>query len=229
MEQKESLQSLIQQMQQEAQKEEFPIDQAVYTSAKRDPFAPILYAGSLKSPICFFARDLGKDEVFAGQPLYGAAGKLVRNGIHCFLYKKKAQTPDELQQAADQVLLTNTVPYKPIGNKAFSTKIKERFRPFITYFLTDFWQGHLVIPLGNEALEWFASYAQDQAAFTKFTKTEERFQKNFDIILQSSSQSKKITLAPLPHPSPLNQKYFHLFPQMLMDRLQQIQDFLPKL
>ena len=32
-------------------------------------------------PLCIVGRDLGKDEVRAGQPLIGAAGRLVRAGI----------------------------------------------------------------------------------------------------------------------------------------------------
>ena len=32
--------------------------------------------------MCVFARDLGKDEVAAGQPLIGAGGRLVRAGLY---------------------------------------------------------------------------------------------------------------------------------------------------
>lgn len=220
------LQELIQKMQEEAEREEFPIDRVVYSSAKRNPLTPILFAGTLQSPVCFFARDLGKDEVIAGQPLYGAAGRLVRGGLHSFFYSKVADNSAEMQKAADQVLLTNTVPYKPVGNKAFTGKVKSRFRPFLESFLVDFWQGMWIIPLGTEALDWFAPYANDKAKFEVFAKTEKRFQQTFEITLQTKLQgeprTKKAMIAPLPHPSPLNQKYYELFPQMLQERLQHI-------
>lgn len=69
------IQTLIQAVQTEAKREEFPIDEPVYRGVKKDPFMPILYGGNLKGELCFFGRDLGKDEVASGQPLIGAAGK----------------------------------------------------------------------------------------------------------------------------------------------------------
>ncbi len=207
----------------EAKKENFPIDEAIYSTAKKDPLMPILYAGNLQSPVCFFARDLGKDEVIAGQPLFGAAGRMVRNGLHQFFYNQIGQTSDDLQKAISNVLLTNTVPYKPIGNKAFSNKIKTRFRPFMEIFLVEFWKGDSIIPLGAEALDWFAPYSKDSAKFENFCTSEQRFIQTFDLeIATSDHKSKSVLLAPLPHPSPLNQKYYSMFPQMLQQRLQQL-------
>ena len=37
---------------------------------------------ALEAPVCVFARDLGKDEVAAGEPLIGAGGRLVRAGLY---------------------------------------------------------------------------------------------------------------------------------------------------
>ena len=83
------IETLISQVQQEAQREEFPIDIPVYESANLEPTKPILYAGNLGSPLCFFGRDLGKDEVRARQPLIGAAGTLVRKGFYYSIYQQK--------------------------------------------------------------------------------------------------------------------------------------------
>ena len=77
----ESIPELIAAVRREADKSEFPIDEPVYRRAGRDPKEPILFAGDLKAPLCIVGRDLGKDEVAAGQPLFGAAGRLVRLGI----------------------------------------------------------------------------------------------------------------------------------------------------
>jgi hypothetical protein len=74
----ESITELIAATRREAEAADFPIDEPVYRRAGRDPKEPILFAGSLDSPVCFMGRDLGKDEVAAGQPLIGAAGRLVR-------------------------------------------------------------------------------------------------------------------------------------------------------
>lgn len=48
------IENLIDQIQKEAQREEFPIDIPVYKNCEKDPTKPILYYGNLKSNICFF-------------------------------------------------------------------------------------------------------------------------------------------------------------------------------
>src|SRR5436309_3342528 len=77
----ENIDELLTAIRQEADRGEFPIDEPVYRRSERDPKDPILFAGSLEAPLCVIGRDLGKDEVSAGQPLIGAAGRLVRLGI----------------------------------------------------------------------------------------------------------------------------------------------------
>ncbi len=71
-----SLGQLIDAVQHEAERADFPVDRPVYKRAGRDPSRPILCAGALGAPVCVFARDLGKDEVAAGEPLIGAGGGL---------------------------------------------------------------------------------------------------------------------------------------------------------
>ncbi|NUM32902.1 MAG: uracil-DNA glycosylase [Candidatus Brocadiae bacterium] len=225
-----SISALQQEIQKHAQLEAFSIDKEVYLACGKDPISPILMAGSLESPLCFFARDLGRDEVRAGQPLYGAAGRMVRSGIYNSLYNSAASSPQDLDKAASYVLLTNTVPYKPIDNKAYPPKVRERFRPFILSLLMDYWQGKYIIPLGTEALQWFEKY-DTSPKFKAFIKSESRFVETFELQLTSSNpeESKKnVLLCPLPHPSPLNQKYYALFPQMLNARLEFLKKDLEK-
>ena len=221
---KNDIQKLLDGIYNEARREEFSIDKEVYESCKRDPLKPILYAGTLKSQICFLGRDLGRDEVKNAQPLYGSAGKLIRQGLHIALFGNEAVNSKELQNAADKVLLTNLVPYKPVGNKAYPVKVKKRFRPFIETLLICHWSGNLIIPLGNESLKWFRHYSKEDIAV--FMKDPDRFEKTQKIILSSKIDGKvyqkTVTVAPLPHPSPLNQKYYQKFPQMLQNRLEQI-------
>ena len=185
----ETLEALLAQIRQEALQQEFPLDHEVYQASGRDPWQPILFAGNLDSPIAFFARDLGRDEVKAGQPLYGAAGSLVRQGVHQLLFGTAASSGEDLQKAADQVVLTNTVPYKPPGNKAYSVKVKERFRPFLERLLIFHWQGQYLIPLGSEALKWFAPYAGKEA-FAKFCKNPQRFTASIEVTLSAGSKSR---------------------------------------
>ena len=217
------IESLIAHIQQEAQRDEFPIDRPVYEAAGLDSTRPILYGGSLGSPLCIFARDLGKDEVYARQPLYGAAGRLVRQGLYRAIFQQEPTATTDLQVVCDRVLLSNTVPYKPPGNKAYSAAVKKRFRPFLELLLVKHWQGDRIITLGNEAFKWFTPYGK-KGELTEFFKQGDRYSLSLDVTLEATDDQgmihqKVVTLLPLPHPSPLNQKYYAQFPQMLAERL----------
>lgn len=214
---------LLESIHQEAKREPFPIDTPVYEKAGKDPLEPILFAGSLTAPPCVFGRDLGKDEVAAGQPLIGAGGRLVRSGI----YEARHGTPPpksdrNLESILSDVLLTNTVPYKPPGNKAYSTAVKERFRPYVATLLAQHWQGNHVITLGTEAFQWFLPYA-DPSAFAEFWSRDDRYEAEITCNLPNPDTNeqnhKSLTLLPLPHPSPLNARWYKRFPELLAKRL----------
>jgi uracil-DNA glycosylase len=220
-----TLDPLIEAVQREAQRADFPVDIAVYERAGKDPTRPILCAGSLDARVCVFGRDLGKDEVAQGQPMVGAAGRLVRQGL-CRAFDAEPDPQDRRLDAALRfALLSNTVPYKPPGNKAYSEAVKTRFRPFIAELLTVHWQGDRVICLGTEAFQWFARYAEPDAA-ESFWARPDRYEAELPCTLAASVNGretrKPIILTPLPHPSPLNQRWYKQFPDLLARRLDQI-------
>lgn len=223
-----TLDDVIADIQREAAGAEFPVDRPVYEKAKRDPVRPILCAGALDAPVCVFARDLGKDEVAAGEPLIGAGGRLVRVGVYEARHGQPPPKTDRRVEAAlSDVLLTNTVPYKPPGNKAYATSVKERFRPFIAELLGGLWKGDRVITLGTEAFQWFAPY-DDADAFEAFWRREDRYEGEIGCVLTAQTPSgavrKPLTLLPLPHPSPLNQRWYKQFPELLARRLADLRD-----
>ncbi|MFB2878187.1 uracil-DNA glycosylase family protein [Floridanema aerugineum] len=214
---------LLSEIQQEAESASFPIDEPVYLAAGLKPTQPILYAGNLNSQLCFFARDLGKDEVHANQPLIGAAGKLVRSGLYRAMTQEAPTKTTDLQVILERVLLTNTVPYKPPGNKAYSQAVKKRFRPFIERLLVLHWQGNKIITLGNEAFDWFTPYTE-KGVLAEFFRRSDRYSATIETTITAKDNAgnlhkKLINLMPLPHPSPLNQKYYSQFPQLLQERL----------
>jgi uracil-DNA glycosylase len=220
-----TIEQLVEAVRREAIRAEFPVDEPVYRRAGKDPSRPILFAGSLEAPVCVFARDLGKDEVAEGEPLIGAGGRLVREGLYRARHGTEPPRSDRrLESALDDALLTNTVPYKPPGNKAYPAKVKERFRPFLAELLGDHWRGHHVITLGTEAFRWFAPYA-DPVAFEEFWGRDDRYEADLDCTLTTPDgprRGKALTLMPLPHPSPLNQRWYKLFPGLLARRLEAI-------
>jgi uracil-DNA glycosylase len=221
-----TVEQLLAAIEREARRAEFPIDRAAYQRVHKDPLRPILYAGSLDAPVCCLGRDLGKDEVAVGEPLVGAAGRIVRIGIVAARTgQPPAKSDRHVAEALKYALLTNTVPYKPPANKAYAEAVKERFRPFLAELLAVHWKGDHVITLGTEAFDWFARYAEPGAAAT-FWKRDDRYEAELPCVLTAQihghSVSKPLTLAPLPHPSPLNQRWYTQFPSLLARRLERL-------
>jgi uracil-DNA glycosylase len=218
-----TLDELLEAIREEAIRAEFPVDREIYTRCAKNPLVPILCAGTLDAAICVFGRDLGKDEVAEGQPLIGAAGRLVRSGIYrAFLGEQPSSDDRRLESALKHVLLTNTVPYKPPGNKAYVAAVKGRFRPFVAELLIRHWKGNRVICLGTEAFDWFAEYAEPGAADAFWSQGDDRYRRELPCVLVGDGHRKAITLAPLPHPSPLNQRWYKKFPDLLDERLRAV-------
>ncbi len=223
-----SIEDLIEAAAVEAAREAFPVDEPVYQKAGRDPRRPILFAGSLDAPVCILARDLGRDEVAAAQPLIGAGGRLVRAGIvAAWPSTTDGHEPPRPGRALDHALLTNTAPFKPPGNKAYARSVRERFRPFVASLLADFWQGDQVISLGTEAFRWFEPYAEG-GAFDDEAATDARFEASYACRLPVLAPRtggpawKPVVVRPLPHPSPLNRRWYSRFPEMLARRLDEV-------
>ncbi|MDJ0846021.1 uracil-DNA glycosylase family protein [Crocosphaera sp.] len=221
------IQTLIEKIRVEAERETFPIDIPIYEAAGKIPTEPVLYAGNLDSKVCFFGRDLGRDEVAQGQPLIGSAGTMVRKGFYRGMYHQEPSSPEDLQSICDRALLTNTVPYKPPGNKAYSVKVKERFRPFIEQLLVIHWGGNQIVTLGTEAFKWFTPYGLKEE-MEEFWKRSDRYEAQLPITLQAvdsqgNKHQRQVSLLPLPHPSPLNKRYYAKFPQMLQQRINEFE------
>jgi uracil-DNA glycosylase len=222
-----TIDALIEAVAGEARRDTFPVDAPVYHKANKDPLNPILFAGALGAPVCVLGRDLGKDEVMVGQPLVGAAGRLVRAGVYQACHGTPPPPSDRtLESVLDQVLLTNTVPYKPPGNKAYGAAVKERFRPYLAELLVAHWRGHHVITLGTEAFQWFAPSA-DPETFAAFWSGADRYEATLRCVLTAtvsvpgarSTLHKSLAIMPLPHPSPLNRRWYKQFPELLARRL----------
>ena len=75
--------------------------------------------GSLEAPVCVFGRDLGKDEVAAGRAADRGRGRLVRLGLSRRSGPSRREDRTAARRRLKYALLTNTVPYKPPGNKAY--------------------------------------------------------------------------------------------------------------
>lgn len=198
------------------------IDIDAYAASGKDPLDPILGMGAPTRRIAFFGRDPGRDEVRRGEPFIGAGGQLVRRVIQEHLTGPAAADLDTLSALTADFFWINTVPYKPVGNKAWSMAAKRRFQPLIADLLLNVWRGDTVITLGREAFLWFGigQPADTRAQLDAFWARDDRFVRTLTVLLQTSTTaSRPLTLCPLPHPSPLNAVWYARFPGLLRDRL----------
>lgn len=186
---------------------QIPVDAKAYQDAGRDLYTPLIATGPLDAAVGFFGRDPGRDEVRWLEPLIGAGGRLVRTGIYQATHGHPPADFDALRDASKLAFYSNTVPYKPIGNKPWPREVVAMFRPVIAEALL-LWQGEHLITLGNDAFLWFGDEAE------AFWAREDRYERSLTV-----TWPRRLTLHPLPHPSPANAIWHQKFPSMLAHRL----------
>ncbi|MEE7548836.1 uracil-DNA glycosylase [Xanthomonas sp. Kuri4-1] len=206
------------------------LDTAAYAQYGKDPLEPIVGLGRRSARVAFFGRDPGRTEVERGEPFVGSGGRIVRKALYRHLHgAPMPEAADAAREAAHAVgtpfFWINTVPYKPVGNKAWSMAVKRRFHPLVRHLLVDAWRGRHVVTLGREAFLWFGIDQPPpvRAALAAFWQREDRFQAHIEVELRTEAgHARRFTLYPLPHPSPLNQTWFKRFPALLEARLRQL-------
>jgi uracil-DNA glycosylase len=201
------------------------IDRTVYQAFGKDPLEPIIGLGPTDAPIAFFGRDPGRDEVRYGQPFIGSGGQLVRRALYRHLHGKDLPDFEAARWVGEGFFWINTVPYKPVDNRAWSMAIKRRFHPLMRQLLIDNWQGRDIVTLGREAFLWFGlgGSRDDRQLLEAFWQRDDRFSAHLDIDLTTEQGgTRRFRLHPLPHPSPRNMIWFKRFPALLDKRLQQL-------
>ncbi|QEA37835.1 uracil-DNA glycosylase [Pistricoccus aurantiacus] len=201
------------------------IDLDVYRQFHKDPLEPIIGLGPADAPIGFFGRDPGRQEIKHGVPFIGSGGQKVRAGLYQALHGEPLPDFEASLEVGKHVFWANTVPYKPAGNKAWAMAVKKRFQPLMAELLVEHWRGRSLITLGREAFLWFGIHQPKEVrqALEAFWKREDRFETSHSTILTlEDGQSATFELAPLPHPSPLNQTWYKRFPGLLEARLRNL-------
>lgn len=199
----------------EAERGDMPIDHEVYQAYSLPLTEPVLLgSGSLDSPLGIFGRDPGRTEIQLREPFVGKGGQHIRNGLHRAMHGTDCPSLQASIDVGSTVFWANTVPYKPLGNKAWSVGIKRRFLPIVRELLREHWKGEHLITCGRVAFFWFALADRSlQPALEQHWARQDRFESSLSIQLDH----KTIVLHPLPHPSPLNATWYKRFPS-LMDR-----------
>lgn len=184
----------------EASRAPFDRCRETYETAGRPLDDPVLLAGSTEARVCCLGRELGRDEVIVGEPLVGIGGRRLRRAAHEALVGPAAANERRFADVLDHLLLTNLVPYRPVGNKAYGKRVRERFRPFVERVLTEHFAGDLVIPLGQNAVLWFEPYAPPGTLKELWADRTHRFRREVEVAIRGRS----FRVAPVPHPSPLS-------------------------
>ena len=194
-----------------------PIDVPVYAAAGRDPLAPVLLgSGTLRSPVGVFGRDPGRTEVQLAEPFIGKGGRLIRDGLSRAARGRDCTDDADATAAGRGIFWCNTVPYKPVGNKAWSVKVKRRFGDIVADLMVDHWTGADLITCGNVAFHWFGMMDRSvKPLLDAHWALEDRYRRSVSIPFRG----KTFRLHPLPHPSPLNARWYKLFPALLDARL----------
>lgn len=200
------------------------IDIPVYEQCGRDPLEPIIGLGDADARIGFFGRDPGRDEVRYATPFIGAGGQKVRAALYRHLYGRDLPDFAASVEVGKLFFWANTVPYKPIGNKAWSMKDKREFHRSMAELLLDCWRGSDLIVLGREAFFWFgiggSKAIRDE--LLRFWSRPDRYTAVAEVKLAAGDSAREFRLYPLPHPSPLNATWYKLFPELLAARLEQL-------
>lgn len=199
------------------------IDEAVYHDNDRDPLDPVLGGGDPRCRICVFGRDPGRDEIRHGEPFIGKGGQLVRQVLHQRVHGEPMPDFAASQAIGRVAFWANTVPYKPVGNKAWSMKIRKEVQPIIADLLVHGWTGRDVFCLGQNAFLWFGiGQAREVRAELKAAwSAEPRFEGppvQIELCAPDGG-SRPLRIWPVPHPSPLNATWHRRFPTVLGDRL----------
>jgi uracil-DNA glycosylase len=201
------------------------IDMPVYESFGKDALEPIIGLGDPDLRIGFFGRDPGREEVRHGMPFIGNGGQKVRAAAYRHLYGAEMPDFDASVAVGRLFFWANTVPYKPMGNKAWPMRVKRPFQPLMAELLLCNWRGADLITLGREAFLWFGINQSREVrdGLDAFWAREDRFTATHELPLAlDDGRSRTFRLHPLPHPSPLNATWYKRFPELLTRRLVQL-------
>lgn len=198
------------------------LDVDAYAAADRDALEPVIGLGPGHAAIAFFGRDPGREEIRHGVPFIGAGGRQVRGVLHRRRHGRAPGDVGEAIAAGGSYFWANTVPYKPLGNRAWPMAVKRRFQPLMAGLLLGRWAGCDVITLGREAFLWFG-LGQPRAsaeALRAHWRRSDRFRTSVALDYAGPDGAmRRLRLHPLPHPSPLNATWYRRFPGLLGERL----------
>lgn len=188
-------------------------DLEAYAAAGADPLEPLLGEGDPDCRVCVFGRDPGRQELVYGQPFVGAGGQKIRAALHRAVHGSELPDFEASLAVGSYVFWANTVPYKPLGNKAWKPAVVRAFAPLVRDLLVHGWRGTDVLCMGQTAFLWFGHDRVTRGELQRAWAREDRFRTAHEVELTAPDGTRRtVRLRALPHPSPLNAVWGPHFP-----------------
>lgn len=198
------------------------LDRPAYAAIGKDATVPVMGLGPSNAPLCIMGRDPGRAEIAAGAPFMGASGRVLRSMLAA---QATIQTSGGKGSGRNMPETTpfwlNTVPYKPIGNRAWPLAVQRLFQPLIRDIILSHWRGDRVITLGNQAFHWFGigQPREERARMETHWSSDRRYLDPLRVLVANAEERRWLTLYALPHPSPANAVWRERFPALLQRHL----------
>lgn len=203
------------------------LDRSAYAAAGKDSLVPVMGLGLPTATLCIMGRDPGRAEIAAGAAFMGPSGRVLRRML---MEQTAARSTGDKSADGEgtgcnrppaSLFWLNTVPYKPIANRAWPLAVQRLFQPLIRDIMLMQWHGDRVITLGNQAFRWFGigQPANEQARMDTYWSGGRRYLDPLRVLVANAKRRRWLTLYPLPHPSPANAVWRERFPALLQRHL----------
>ncbi|TAL87830.1 MAG: uracil-DNA glycosylase [Candidimonas sp.] len=203
------------------------LDRFAYAAVGKNSSIPVMGLGPPNAPLCIMGRDPGRAEIAAGAPFMGPSGRVLRRMLtaqptpHSTDDESAGNESARCHRPPTALFWLNTVPYKPIANRAWPLAVQRLFQPLIRDIMLLQWHGNCVITLGNQAFHWFGigQPSGQQARMDTYWSGDRRYLDPLRILVANTQTQRWLTLYPLPHPSPANAVWRERFPALLQRHL----------
>lgn len=181
---------------------------------------PVLPQGPRDAAICFVGRDPGESEAKRGLPFIGDSGKLLRNCLLDVYAPSRVRSEESRLEVGERFFWSNTVPFKPKDNKAWSQRVRAACQPMLLQLLQGQWAGREVVTFGTEAFFWFGigQPGEIRGKLRDFwDQGDSKYEQAIEVPLGGLPRT--VRLHPMPHPSPANARWRARFPALFKQRL----------
>ena len=184
-------------------------DLDAYTAADLSPDTPVFGLGPRDAAFAVLGRDPGRDELIHRTGFIGASGRKLRDPLVARWLGNTHPTLDDRLRVGERVYWVNTVPFKPVGNKAWPESVRAACAPWVKAVLLHGTDAKDVLAFGQQAVQWFG-----EAATAHLARGDGAWGTSFPHTLSDAAATRRVRVWAMPHPSPLNVRWARAFPDL---------------